>query len=97
MIRILLLIKVMLICDHWFPDPSRLLASVVNIHVPSCFHFDPSKLPNLDFNFLVICIRITLNNRKFDCLKDAESMPIFVTRCLDYVSKFQRSVLTAVD
>ncbi len=51
-IRILLLIKVMRICDHWSTDRPflSLHASILSIHGLSWLHFEPLKLLNFDFN-----------------------------------------------
>ncbi len=50
-IRILLLIKVIQICDHWFTGPPRLHhVSTLSVHGPAWIHFEPLQLLNFDFD-----------------------------------------------
>jgi hypothetical protein len=53
-IRILLLIKVMQICNHWSLDPQGSIlsihASIVSVHGSPRLHFEPLKLLNFDVN-----------------------------------------------
>jgi hypothetical protein len=53
-IRILLVIKVMRICDHWSTDPPRLHFESPRPHCSVCgpplLRFEPLKLLNFDFN-----------------------------------------------
>ncbi len=50
-IRILLIIKVMRICDHWSKDPPRLVyTSIVRVRGPPLLHLGASKASEFDFN-----------------------------------------------
>jgi hypothetical protein len=49
-IRIMLLIKKMLICDHRPKGPFGPPRQMLNAHGPPRLHFEPLKLLNFDFN-----------------------------------------------